>query len=184
MEETTGEDGQSQLLTDLVRSLVATVNTQATQMKNLVEEIGTLRAQVAELTEEIHTQSIYSGTRPSISYANVARTPPTSRPSNVRSLSSLSTKTPSTSEAIYCTIDTSRVEEENRSEVQPGNIRRTIEKEMQNEEGQENWRCVAVLKDTRNSDRIKVICRDEAELLKVKDVAQRTTAAGARVMRD
>jgi hypothetical protein len=190
-EQLADEIGQSQLLTDLVRALVATVNTQATQMhtqaaqmENLIEQIGSLRAQVAELTEEIHTQSTLSSTEPSISYANVARTPPTSRPSNIRSLSSNSTKLPAASEALYCTIDTSRVEEDAKIGAQPGNIRRAIEGEMQKEEGQENWKCVAVLKDARNADRIRVICRDETELAKVKNVAQRTTAAGARVLRD
>lgn len=107
-------------------------------MENLIEQIGALKAQVAELTEEIHTQSIYSGTGPSISYANIARTPPTSRPSNIRSLSSYSTKSPAASEGLYCTIDTSRVDEDARSGAQLGHIRRMIEREMQKEEGQEN----------------------------------------------
>jgi hypothetical protein len=40
------------------------------------------------------------------------------------------------------------------------------------------------VKDVRNADRIKVICRDEAEMQLVKQTAQTTAIKGARVLRD
>jgi hypothetical protein len=55
---------------------------------------------------------------------------------------------------------------------------------MQAGEGNEKWRCAAVLKDARNAERIKVIYRNETELLQVKEAAQKTRTAGARVLRD
>lgn len=118
------------------------------------------------------------------SYAEVAGTPPSSRPSNVRTLTSMGT-TPSTiSDTLYCTIDTSRVGEEERSKAQPGAVRKAIEEEIRTVEGQANWRCAAVIRDARNMERIKITCRDEAELQRVKVAAQKTAAEGVRVLRD
>ncbi len=47
------------------------------------------------------------------SYADAARTPPSSQPTNLRTLSSSNTTPSRHSETIYCTIETSRVMEEN-----------------------------------------------------------------------
>jgi hypothetical protein len=75
--------------------------------------------------------------------------------------------TPSTmTDTLYCTIDTSRMGEEDKGKVYPGSIRKA--------DGQANWRCAAVIKDARNGERIRVACRDEAELRKVKEAAQKT----------
>ena len=46
-------------------------------------------------------------------------------------------------------------------------------------ERQENWRCAAVIRDSRNMER-RVSCRDEAELQRVKEVAQKTVPANTR----
>jgi len=93
--------------------------------------------------------------------------------------------TPSTmTDTLYCTVDTSRVGEEDRSRAQPGTIRKAIEEEIRTTEGHANWRCAAVIKDARNTERIRVACRDEAELQKVKEAAQKTVVAGIRVLRD
>ena len=145
-----------------------------------------LKAQVTEMTEKIETQlsNIQPSPGASPSYAEIARTPPSSRPSNIRTLTSMGT-TPSTmTDTLYCTIDTSRVGEEERSKVQPGTIRKAIEEEIRTTEGQEHWRCVAVMKDAKNHDRIRVTCRDEAELQKVKKAAEKRAVKGARVLRD
>lgn len=40
------------------------------------------------------------------------------------------------------------------------------------------------MRGVRNADRIKVICRDEAEMQLVKQTAQKTAIKGARVLRD
>jgi hypothetical protein len=45
-------------------------------------------------------------------------------------------------------------------------------------DGHTNWRCAAVVKDARNNGRIRVRCRDEAELQQVKDIAQKTMVSG------
>jgi hypothetical protein len=45
-------------------------------------------------------------------------------------------------------------------------------------------RCAAVIKDARNNERIRVRCRDEAELQRVKDAAQKTMVHGTWVLRD
>ena len=66
----------------------------------------------------------------------------------------------------YCIIDTSRVEEEDE-------IRQAIEKNLRETEGQETWRCAAVIRDPKNINRIKVTCRDGVELRKVKEAAQK-----------
>jgi hypothetical protein len=51
-------------------------------------------------------------------------------------------------------------------------------------EGQEHWRCVAVSKDVRNYNRIRVTCRDETELQRVKKAAEKIAVMGVRVLRD
>jgi hypothetical protein len=178
-------NAQIKVLTDLVKSLLRAMEEQKeehayqleTLTKTFTQQIEMLKAQVTEMMEKIETQlsNVQPSPSGSPSYAEIARTPPSSRPSNVRTLTSVGT-TPSTmTDTLYCTIDTSRVGEEERSKVQPGTIRKAIEEEIRTLEGQENWRCAAV---------IRIACRDEAELQQVKKAAQKTAAAGARVLRD
>ena len=190
----TSANTQIKVLTDLVKSLLRTVEEQkeehVTQIKTLTrtftEQIEALKAEVTDMTEKIQTQlsNIQAPSSPSPSYAEVARTPPDSSPSNVRTLSSLRT-TPSTmTDTLYCTVDTSRVGEGERSKAQPGAVRKAVEEEIRAGEGQANWRCAAVIRDARNTERIKIVCRDEAELQRVKEAAQKTAAEGVRVLRD
>ncbi|KFZ02580.1 hypothetical protein V500_00079 [Pseudogymnoascus sp. VKM F-4518 (FW-2643)] len=78
---------------------------------------------------------------PSPSYADVARTPPTSQPSTVQTLSSLCT-TPSTlTNTLYCTIDTSRVEKEAVDQISAGAIRTVVESGIRAEQEGSSWRC-------------------------------------------
>lgn len=88
------------------------------------------------------------------------------------------------SDTLYCTIDTSRVGEEERTKAQPGAVGKAIEEEIRATKGHENWRCVAVIKDAKNLDRIRVTCRDETELQRVKKAAEKTAVTGVRVLRD
>ena len=76
------------------------------------------------------------------------------------------------------------MEEEERGRANASKIRQEIEKEMRKEEGGSGWRCVEVTRDPRNADRIRITCRDEDELARVKGVAERAKASGARVLRD
>lgn len=121
---------------------------------------------------------------PRPSYADIVRTPPTSQPSGVRTLSSANT-TPSTfTDTLFCTVDTSRVEEGEKNKVQVADIRKAIEKEIRTQEDMGRWRCTAVVKEARNPDRIRVVCRDEGEVQLVKEAAQKITVPGVRVLRD
>jgi hypothetical protein len=145
-----------------------------------------LEAFKAEISAMIETQlsNIQVPASASPSYAAIARTPPTSQPSNLPSFSSRSL-TPSTlTDTLYCTIDTSRMTEEDKSKAQPGTIRHAIEKEMRTHAERDNWRCTAVTRDPRNTARIRVTCRDEAELELVKEATQKDAAPGLRVLRD
>jgi peptidoglycan hydrolase-like protein with peptidoglycan-binding domain len=64
------------------------------------------------------------------SYADVARTPPDSQPSNLRSLSMNST--PSTwTDTLYCTLDTSQAEEGEKGKTNPSTVRKAIETQLQ-----------------------------------------------------
>lgn len=76
------------------------------------------------------------------------------------------------------------MEEAERGKVSASTIRQEIEKEMRDEEEGNGWRCVAVTRDPRNIARIRITCRDESELARVKAIAERTKAAGSRVLRD
>ena len=145
-----------------------------------------LDALKAELTAMIQTQlsNIVVPASASPSYAAIARTPPNSQPSNLPSFSSRSL-TPSTmTDTLYCTIDTAGVKEEDKTKAQPGMIREAIEKEMRAGADKENWRCTAVTRDPRNVARIRVTCRDEAELQLVKEATQKVAAPGIRILRD
>jgi hypothetical protein len=114
---------QIKVLTDLVKSLLGAMEGQTSAMEELkkghanqvevltrtfTEQIETLKVEVAELIQS-QLANIQPLPSASPSYAEVARTPPSSWPSNVRTLTSMGT-TPSTmTDTLYCTIDTSRV---------------------------------------------------------------------------
>lgn len=154
------------------------------EVETLKEEVGTLRTQLAAATVSQPAAATISQPSGNPSYAEVARTTPSSQPTNLRTLSSMSSTPSGFTDTLYCTIDTSRVGEEDKDRTQLGAIRRAIENEIRTGEGRENWRCVAVVKDPRNVDRIRVIARNETELQLVKEAAQKTALPGVRVFRD
>jgi hypothetical protein len=198
---TTSTDVQIKMLTDLVRSLLKAIEEQKQTHQNQIEaltkthqnqieaitktvtqQVDTLKGEMAAMTEQIQTQpSSIQASSPSPSYAEVARTPPNSLPSNVRTIISTGTTPSMLTDTLYCTIDTSRVEEEDKNKAHPGAIRKAIEEEIRTREGQDKWRCAAVIRDARNTDRIRIACRDEAELQRVKEAAQKTAAEGSEV---
>lgn len=55
---------------------------------------------------------------------------------------------------------------------------------MQSKSGHENWHYAAMVKDAKNADRIRVICRVGEEMQLVKEAAYKTAVAGVRIMRD
>jgi hypothetical protein len=203
-EKGTNNSAQIKTLTDLVKSLVKAMEDQEQKHQNQIDaltsmhanqietitttvtqQIDTLKEEMAGMAEQIQTQlSSLQISSPSPSYAEVARTPPNSSPSNVQTLTSMGTTPSRMTDTLYCTIDTSRVGEEDKNRTQPGPIRKAVEEEIRTIEGQDRWRCAAVTRDGRNTERIKIVCRDEAELQRVKEAAQKVAAEGARVLRD
>lgn len=149
----------------------------------LAEELRQAREQLDAVVRNT-TLAASSQTSPRASYAEVARTPPSSQPSGLHTLSSPD-MTPSVfTDTLFCTVDTSRVEESERGNVKAADIRKAIETEIRTREDKKNWRCAAVVKEARNPDRVRVVCRDEGEVQLVKGAAQKITVPGVRVLRD
>jgi hypothetical protein len=177
-----------QQVTSIVQQQVTSIVQQ--QVTSIVQQQVTsiVQQRVATIVQEqvaaVMQQQFANITVPStgeLSYADIARTPPGSHPSNLRSLS-INT-TPSTgTDTLYCTLDTSKVEEGDKNKANPGTIRRAIETEVQHTGGQEGWRCVAVTKDPKNPERIRVACRNEAELMRVKEAVKKTSQPGTRML--
>jgi hypothetical protein len=194
--------GQNKEVTDIIAALLSAIEEQKQEQREAMEQqrrahaskIETLtemftkqiEALKAEVAEVIQTQwsNVQKSSVFSLSYADVARTPPSSQPSNVQTLTSTGTTPSMMTDTLYCTIDTSRMGEEDKSKVHPGSIRKAIEEEIRTVDGQASWRCVAVIKDSRNAERIRVACRDEAEIRRVKEAAQKTVPSDARVLCD
>jgi hypothetical protein len=92
------------------------------------------------------------------SYADVARTPPTSQPSNIWTLS-LSNTTPTThTDTLYCMIDTSQMAVNENERPSAGPIRWVVEAEIRTTENHINWRCRAVMVDLKNTNWIRITC--------------------------
>jgi hypothetical protein len=155
--------------------------------KEITTSVQTQLSEIqAEITAAIQMQlaNIQLSPSASPSYANVARTPPISHPSNLSLGTSGAITSSSLTDTLYCTIDTSRVGKENEEETQPGVIRAAIEKEIRSDEDMATWRCAAVTKDMRNTTRIRVACRSEEELQRVKEASEKALVTGTRVLRD
>jgi hypothetical protein len=170
-----------QQVTSIVKEQVTAIVQQ--QVTGIVREQVTsiVQEQVTAIVEKQLSSVQHSSPNPS--YADVARTPPGSRPSNLRTISNRTT--PSTfTDTLYCTVDVTNVEEAERDNASASKIRQNIEKEMREGEEGSGWRCVAVTRDPRHAARIRVTCRDESELARVKEVVEKTKAMGSRVLRD
>lgn len=143
--------------------------------------------QVRERLDTILKCPVMTSTQssPQLSYADMARTPPTSQPSNVRTLSTMGTMPSTFTDTLFCTIDKSRADEKESSKVTAGTIRSALQKEIRTTEDNASWRCRAVTVDPKNPNRIKIACRDESEHQMVKQAMETTRlAAGVRVLRD
>jgi hypothetical protein len=93
--------------------------------------------------------------------------------------------TPTTfTDTLYCTIDTSKMADNENGRVSAGSIRTAVETEIRAMENHTHWRCRAVTVDPKNTHRIRIACRDETEHQLVKKVAEAKVGAGARVLRD
>jgi hypothetical protein len=157
------------------------------ELVELRNEVATSQANHDETLREI--QSLRTSiTTPdptnNLSYADVARTPPTSQPSNIRTLSSFNTTPTTLTDTLYCTIDTSNVVDNGDERMSAGPIRAAVEKEIRTMENHTNWHCHAVTVDLKNTNQFRIACRDEPERQLVKKVAEAIIGAGARVLRD
>ncbi|EAQ84812.1 hypothetical protein CHGG_08826 [Chaetomium globosum CBS 148.51] len=180
-----------------IQMLLEAINEQRDEMYRMITEQRNTIGELRELSEELRQARnqidtlqrnpvAMASSQPSArgSYAEVARTPPSSQPSGVRTLSSRNTTPSSFTDTLFCTIDTSRVEEKEKGNVQVADIRKAIETEARAQESMGDWRCAAVVKEARNPDRVKVICRDEGEVQLVKEAAEKISVPGVRVLRD
>jgi hypothetical protein len=168
-----------QQITNIVQEQVTNIVQQ--QVSSIVQEKVTsiVQEQVTAIVEK-QLSSIQQSS-PNPSYADVAA--PGSRPSNLRTISNQTT--PSTfTDTLYCTVDVSNVEEADRDNASASKIRQDIEKEVREGDEGSGWRCVAVTRDPRNTARVRITCRDESELVWVKEAAEKTKAAGSRMLRD
>ena len=164
-----------QQVTNIVQQQVTNIVQQ--QVSIIIQEKVTsiVQEQVTAIVEK--KLSSIQQSSPNPSYADIARTPPGSRPSNLRTISNQTT--PSTfTDTLYCTVDVSNVEEADRDNASASKIRQDIEKEMRGGEKGNSWRCVAVTRDPRNTARVRITCRDESELARVKEAAEKNHSGG------
>jgi DNA-binding protein H-NS len=147
------------------------------QNEAFAEELSICNQQLKTLQAQLPSITASQNTPPSVSYADIAKTPPRSQ--------QVTRSTPPTrksgleyNEAPYCTIDVSRVEEKEKNAVTLAAIRQVLEKEL-------GHKCRAVVKDPRGPERVRVMCQDEKEVDQVKDAIQRgIQTQGTRVLRD
>ena len=106
------------------------------------------------------------------SYADVARvTPPTSTSSQTPPVSRAPTP-----DTRFCIVDTTRVPEAHKEETTPAALRKNIEGAMRAGEDQPGWRCVAITRNGRNINQLRIIGRNDKELSKIKNIVE--TARG------
>jgi hypothetical protein len=102
-----------------IRKLTQIVMQQQEVIKSLEKRLEETQHQLDEIKNN-QAAATSVGTSPRRSYADVARTPPTSQPSNVHTLSSMNTTPSSFTDTLFCTIDTSRVEDMERDKTTAG----------------------------------------------------------------
>jgi hypothetical protein len=178
--------------TEILKLLLGKQGIQEVGLQAIKEELASVREELALAKEEnkkLHdriddlTALVSIQSSPRQSYAEVARTPPTSQPSNVQTLPSLNSTTSRLTDTLYCTIDTSRAEEGS-DQVSPAAIRMLVESGVRGERENASWRCRAVTKDPSNPHRVRIACRDEEEHKMVKRMVEAKLVRGARILRD
>jgi hypothetical protein len=113
-------------------------------------------------------------------YSDVARrTPTASIPTPASSTGRVTTPEPA-----FCTVDMTRVPKEHIGEATPVALRKLIENEMRAPGDQPKWRCVAVTRDRGNTNRLRIIGRNQDEVKKIKGIIEAKKTPGARVLRD
>ncbi|KAK6206235.1 abc transporter [Colletotrichum tabaci] len=140
-----------------MKELHASLQTANRELRSIKDELQTVRGDLQPLRQQVEddntkirknleASTILASTRsgPGPSFAAVARTPPTSQTSHARTHTA-----DTTTDTLYCTIDTSRVEVKYGKKPNAGMIRAALEKEMR-ADGHTEWRCQAVTVNPRN----------------------------------
>ncbi len=173
-----------------VATLQIQLDAKETTIQKLLDEATILKAETAALKAEnaalanAQKRSIHIPSGGSPTYAAIAKTPPNSRPSNISPVSSGLTVPSTYTDTPYCTIDTSRANAAEKSKANPATVREAIEKEIRKQQGKENWRCIAVMRDVKNHNCIQITGRDVQETKMIKEVAEKVIVGGSRVLRD
>jgi uncharacterized coiled-coil protein SlyX len=175
---------QQEATRSIVNDQQNTIRKLERQLQENQQELKQVRQQL-DIIMKCPAMTASTYTSPQASYAEMARTPPTSQPSNVQTLSTMNT-TPSTfTDTLFCTVDKSRVGAEETNKVTAGTVRSAVEKEVRATKDDPVWRCRAVTVEPKNANRIRIACRDEEEHQMIKRVAEKLKlAAGVRVLRD
>ncbi|RKK45061.1 hypothetical protein BFJ69_g18273 [Fusarium oxysporum] len=163
-------------LREAVAKQEETVHKMGKQMMEIKDQMTEELQRVREWLETIVTNAMDG---PQRSYADVTRLTPFLPHNDSRTLAA----PPNPTDVLYCTIDVSRLEEDE-ARLSAGTIRATVENEVRSELGNPTWRCRAVTKDPKNPHRIRITCRDENEHEIVKRAAETKLAPGARILRD
>ena len=116
-----------QLQEEVMKELIKVQAQTAEEIKQVKEEMQQVKEQLHVMADTIASSA---QTSPQPSYADVARSPPTSQPSNIRTLSSMRTTPSSFTDTLVCTIDMSQVIQEDRGKVQVGEVRQAIEEKV------------------------------------------------------
>jgi hypothetical protein len=147
--------------------------------KQMVEIKEQMTEELQRVREQLETIATNATDGPQRSYADVTRLTPFLPHNDSRTL----VAPPNPTDVLYCTIDVSRLEEDE-ARLSAGTIRATVENEVRSELDNPTWRCRSVTKDPKNPHRVRVTCRDESEHEIVKRVAETKLAPGARILRD
>ena len=96
-------------LTQIAAQQQETIKNLEKRLEETQQEVRDVKTQMDELNHQLDEikNNQTTITSPRGSYADVVRTPPTSQPSNVRTLSSINMTLSSFTNTLFCTIDTS-----------------------------------------------------------------------------
>uniref|UniRef100_A0A093V5P3 Uncharacterized protein n=1 Tax=Talaromyces marneffei PM1 TaxID=1077442 RepID=A0A093V5P3_TALMA len=188
-EKQSGKDGNRDMLKKIGQYLESTYQ----EVKGLKEALIKQEMMIKEQSEMIREQSnTIQALQTQEQLDTVASTPAMTtyaavvdrQPSHQQDTQLVPLARPTLVNTLFCTIDTSRVGEQDKAKTQIANIRQQIEKEMRGNKETENWRCAAMIKDPKTADRIKVVCRHEDEMQQIKEAAQKIEIPGIRILRN
>lgn len=169
------------------RALLEDITKDNKDMKALMEDQKVL---ITALGQQIEVLQVPQRTMP-ITYAAAAATNAMGRKAtkladNSTSLGPnalTSAPEPTATSSLFCTVEGLDMTEQEK-EALPSNIRAGVEKIIRSDQKQPGWRCRAVIRDNRNPQRVRILCRDEEELKQVKKAAEQSKPQGGRVLGD